>query len=206
MTLTVPTQYRKLDPFIRNYATNVNKIITPLFFPYVEFTLGSGEVSVGNNVVPGSNPTYTNTSTSITISTFRVVINNILMEVTESVTLNLNNSSHYFDTVSSNTGSKDIWVMVKYDDSSYGSNEYVEESSRPKLQIGLIYDISTYTANSNLFCFVYRLSTSQTGTSFTDITDIYTYDDTNNLQNISLNFDIIDCGWLEPVPDGYEGL
>lgn len=190
----IPEQYQVLETFSSNEATNINKVLRTMLVSKFPLT---NPIKVPNCVIksfPGFGYSFSNSNKTVTLTRGIFIITEVMIQTYENVTLELNNSSSYYDSKPSGSFSnKVIYFAAHY---NYEQSEDVT--------FGIISNIDTYNADKEHYLLILDIIVDGSGGNITNIDDVVWHDGYSDTQeSIPFSLKVVDDGWLEPIPDYY---
>ena len=173
-----PLQTNTIELFSETSALNINKLTRSILAPF--FLITEGE-RIPNVVAPGGTRTSSEcfsssySGTILTLTNGYSVMKQELIEFTTSTILDVTDRSIYFDSLSvqSSTSTGKVYAVIYYDPAeSTGYKQSQSLTDKNAAYIGLISDPVTYWNNMGVYCFLYSITVSLSGSTITGITAV----------------------------------
>jgi len=177
----IPEQEKFLDGFTTSTYDNVNRIIKMMMAPFFGLYIHQKLHPI---VCPGGYRgeecfKASSDKSIITIGPGFSIINEVLLEAKNTIIIDIDRSSSYFDSKLSNVYTK-VYVLIYYYPYITGQSGYSGASgisgynnrSPLNFYIGISTYKNTYLYNRDRYCFLYCLDIEFTGNTISNITNI----------------------------------
>lgn len=200
-----PAQYTVIETFDHNISTTINSIVRPLMINNFSNLDLTEEFTLPNCIAPC---TYNNQksmklgcSNSPVIEAYIgegiFIIHEVTLEMPSYYAFSfLNDSSCYFDTTVTGTGTKYIWAAARYTYDTESAN-----FNDGSFELGFFSDIDNYKSDPDDYCIFGRFKVTVTDGT---ITYIELEEEIEDGETEEINYiNKIDDGWLTPIPSRF---
>ena len=211
-TDTYPTQETNIESLATNEATTINKVIRPILVSSFVFDLDT-QFTIPNCIAPCDilDPTYglktenlgliyAEDYNTISIKDGICIIHEVTVQLREYITINIQSADNFFDTRPITAGSHTFWAAVKLVTDTTAS-----DFNDGLAQVGMFGLIDNYIADPDDYVLLggFELTLDSEG-DVIYITGIVDNDD--NPEYGRKHLDIVDDGWLPPIPQRFLGI